>query len=47
MIDDRRVLGELPAPIFWYVLKYWRSDREPYVPPTERSIWPNRPLNML
>ena len=42
--DDRRVLGELPAPIFWHVLEYWRSDREPYVPPTERSIWPNEPL---
>jgi hypothetical protein len=29
MIDDRRVLGELSAPIFWHVPEYWRGDREP------------------
>ena len=30
--DDRRLLGELPAPVFWRVMKYWRSERD-YVPP--------------
>ena len=32
--DDRRLLGELPAPVFWRVMKYWRSERD-YVPPTK------------
>ena len=38
--DDRRLLGELPAPVFWRVMKYWRSERD-YLPPhrNEGSAW--------
>jgi hypothetical protein len=38
--DDRRLLGELPTPIFWHVMKFWRSERD-YLPPhrNEGSAW--------
>ena len=38
--DDRRLLGELPAPIFWHVMKFWRSERD-YLPPhrNEGRAW--------
>ena len=38
--DDRRLLGELPTPIFWHVMKFWRSARD-YLPPhrNEGSAW--------
>jgi hypothetical protein len=31
-----------PTSIVWCVLKFWRSDREPYIPPTQvrLSVWP-------
>ena len=31
-----------PTSIVWCVLKFWRSDREPYTPPTQvrLSVWP-------
>ena len=38
--DDRRLLGELPTPIFWHVMKFWQSERD-YLPPhrNEGSAW--------
>jgi len=31
-----------PTSIVWCVLKFWRGDREPYIPPTQirLSVWP-------